>query len=70
MRKIKEKDIRVLRYYQINAIRSVQEAVRNKKNRFLFEMATGTGKTLTAAGVIKLFIRSEVANGRNCNFCE
>ena len=25
-------------------------------------MATGTGKTLTAAGVIKLFIRSEVAN--------
>ena len=58
----KEKDIRVLRYYQINAIRSVQEAVRNKKNRFLFEMATGTGKTLTAAGVIKLFIRSEVAN--------
>ena len=58
----KEKEIRVLRYYQINAIKSVQEAVRNKKTRFLFEMATGTGKTLTAAGVIKLFIRSEVAN--------
>jgi type I restriction enzyme R subunit len=58
----REKEIRILRYYQINAIKSVQEAVRNKKNRFLFEMATGTGKTLTAAGVIKLFIRSEVAN--------
>jgi len=58
----KDKDIRILRYYQINAIKSVQEAVRNKRNRFLFEMATGTGKTLTAAAVIKLFIRSEVAN--------
>lgn len=58
----KEKEIRILRYYQLNAIKSVQEAVRNNKNRFLFEMATGTGKTLTAAGVIKLFIRSEVAN--------
>lgn len=62
LRYCKEKEIRILRYYQINAIKSVQEAVRNKKNRFLFEMATGTGKTLTAAGVIKLFIRSEVAN--------
>ncbi len=58
----KEKEIRILRYYQINAIKSIQEAIANKKNRFLFEMATGTGKTLTAAGVIKLFIRSEVAN--------
>lgn len=58
----KEKEIRILRYYQINAIKSIQEAISNKKNRFLFEMATGTGKTLTAAGVIKLFIRSEVAN--------
>ena len=28
------------------------------KDRFLFEMATGTGKTLTAAAVIKLFLRS------------
>lgn len=58
----REKEIRVLRYYQLNAIKSIQEAVRQKRNRFLFEMATGTGKTLTAAGVIKLFIRSEVAN--------
>lgn len=58
----REKDIRILRYYQLNAIKSVQDAVKNKKTRFLFEMATGTGKTLTSAGVIKLFIRSEVAN--------
>jgi type I restriction enzyme R subunit len=30
--------------------------VRNGGTRFLFEMATGTGKTLTAAAVIKLFM--------------
>jgi type I restriction enzyme R subunit len=29
-----------------------------KASRFLFEMATGTGKTLTAAAVIKLFMRT------------
>lgn len=57
-----ENDIRVLRYYQLAAIHSIQEAVKAGKSRFLFEMATGTGKTLTAAGVIKLFLRSEVAN--------
>ena len=33
----KKKEIRILRYYQLNAIKSVQEAVSNKKNRFLFE---------------------------------
>ena len=27
-------------------------------DRFLFEMATGTGKTLTAAAIIKLFLRT------------
>jgi type I restriction enzyme R subunit len=31
---------------------------RQGKDRFLFEMATGTGKTLTAAAVIKLFLRT------------
>ena len=28
------------------------------KDRFLFEMATGTGKTLTSAAIIKLFLRT------------
>jgi type I restriction enzyme R subunit len=36
----------------------LQQAVREGKDRFLFEMATGTGKTLVAAAVIKLFLRS------------
>src|SRR3989338_4756515 len=30
----------------------------NMKNRFLFEMCTGTGKTLISAAVIKLFLKS------------
>ena len=50
--------LRFLRHYQLKAIHSIQEAVRNGQDRFLFEMATGTGKTLTAAAIIKLFLRS------------
>ena len=37
---------------------ALQRAVQDGRDRFLFEMATGTGKTLTAAAVIKLFLRS------------
>lgn len=47
-----------LRPYQLKAVHSIQAAVGDGKDRFLFEMATGTGKTLTAAAVIKLFLRS------------
>ena len=47
-----------LRPYQLKAIHALQRAVQDGKDRFLFEMATGTGKTLTAAAVIKLFLRS------------
>ena len=50
--------LRFLRAYQCKAIQSLQSAVKDGKDRFLFEMATGTGKTLTAAAVIKLFLRS------------
>ncbi len=50
--------LRFLRPYQLNAIHALQRAVKEGKDRFLFEMATGTGKTLTAAAVIKLFLRS------------
>jgi len=55
---INKNKLKFLRDYQINAIKSIQEAVKEGKNRFLFEMATGTGKTLVAAGVIKLFLRT------------
>jgi type I restriction enzyme, R subunit len=55
---IQANKLRFLRPYQLKAIRSLQAAVGEGKDRFLFEMATGTGKTLTAAAVIKLFLRS------------
>lgn len=50
--------LRFLRYYQVEAIRAVQKAVSEGKKRFLLEMATGTGKTLTSAAIIKLFYRT------------
>ena len=55
---IKDAELKFLRPYQIRAIAALQDAVRNGGTRFLFEMATGTGKTLTAAAVIKLFMRT------------
>jgi type I restriction enzyme R subunit len=55
---IQTNKLRFLRPYQLKAIHTLQRAVKEGKDRFLFEMATGTGKTLTAAAVIKLFLRS------------
>jgi type I restriction enzyme R subunit len=55
---IKDADLKFLRPYQLRAIAALQDAVKKGQTRFLFEMATGTGKTLTAAAVIKLFIRT------------
>ena len=55
---VKSNSLRFLRPYQLGAIHALQRAVKDGSDRFLFEMATGTGKTLTAAAVIKLFLRS------------
>ena len=55
---IRASNLRFLRTYQLRAIHALQQAVKDSSDRFLFEMATGTGKTLTAAAVIKLFLRS------------
>jgi type I restriction enzyme R subunit len=54
----KENGLKFLREYQLRAVRALQSAVKDGKDRFLFEMATGTGKTLVAAAVIKLFLRT------------
>ena len=54
----KETALKFLRPYQLRAIAALQGAVRKGQTRFLFEMATGTGKTLTAAAAIKLFMRT------------
>ena len=55
---IQANTLRFLRPYQLQAVHALQRAVQDGSDRFLFEMATGTGKTLTAAAVIKLFLRS------------
>jgi len=54
----KKNKLRFLRKYQLRAINAIQDAVTKDSTRFLFEMATGTGKTLTSAAVIKLFLRT------------
>lgn len=58
---LKENNLKLLRPYQVRAVHSIQNAVCEGKSRFLFEMATGTGKTLIAAAVIKLFLRTSNA---------
>jgi type I restriction enzyme, R subunit len=55
---IQKNRLRFLRTYQQRAAHAIQTAVKEGKTRFLFEMATGTGKTLTSAAVIKLFLRT------------
>jgi type I restriction enzyme R subunit len=50
--------LRLLRPYQKRAIVAIQQAVKCGRDRFLLEMATGTGKTLTSAAIIKLFLRT------------
>jgi type I restriction enzyme R subunit len=55
---ITENGLRFLRPYQVQAIKALQFEANQGRTRFLFEMATGTGKTLTSAAVIKLFLRT------------
>ena len=54
---IKKYRLRLLRDYQLNAVKAVQKRVREGKDRFLLEMATGTGKTLVSSAIIKMFLR-------------
>jgi len=55
---INDTALKFLRSYQLGAVKTIQKSVADRKNRFLFEMATGTGKTLVAAAVIKLYLRT------------
>lgn len=55
---IEKAKLRFLRPYQQRAIQRVQEEAQKGATRFLFEMATGTGKTLTSAAIIKLFLKT------------
>ena len=53
-----ENDLRILRPYQVKAIKALQKSAAKGNDRFLFEMATGTGKTLISAAIIRLFLRT------------
>lgn len=50
--------LKFLRPYQLQAITALQESAGKNNDRYLFEMATGTGKTLVSAAIIKLFLKS------------
>lgn len=55
---IKDLDLKFLRPYQLKAIHALQQSAEKGNDRYLFEMATGTGKTLVSAAVIKLFLKT------------
>jgi type I restriction enzyme, R subunit len=59
---MKNKKIRLLRDYQVAAIHALQKAATPEQHRYLFEMATGTGKTLLSAAVAKLYLRTDTAH--------
>lgn len=58
---VEKSKLRFLRMYQQQAIERVQKEANDGATRFLFEMATGTGKTLTSAAIIKLFLKTRNA---------
>ncbi len=47
-----------VRPYQVDAIKAVDKAIESGKRRMLIEMATGTGKTLTVAIIMKRLFES------------
>lgn len=55
---IRDLDLKFLRPYQLEAVYALQKSAKKGNDRYLFEMATGTGKTLISAAVIKLFLRT------------
>ena len=55
---IRKNRLRFMRAYQQRAVQTIQQAVKAGSTRFLFEMATGTGRPPPAAAVIKLFLRT------------
>ncbi len=48
-----------LRYYQVNAIKAVEQSLAEGKREMLLAMATGTGKTRTITGLIHRFLKSD-----------
>lgn len=57
-----ERKIKELRPYQVKAVQSIKDAILAGKKRFLIEMATGTGKTLMSAAIIRMLFQTNNAN--------
>lgn len=55
---IDDNKLKIMRHYQVDAIHAIQKSAAQGKKRYLLEMATGTGKTLTCAAIIKLFLKT------------
>lgn len=53
-----DEGIKIMRPYQVKAIHALQRSAKEGNDRYLFEMATGTGKTLISAAISKLFLRT------------
>lgn len=58
---IDKNKLKIMRNYQVDAIKAIQSSSAAGNMSYLLEMATGTGKTLTCAAIIKLFLRTENA---------
>ena len=52
---------RPMRYYQVDAVKAVQESAKAGRQGFLLEMATGTGKTTVAAAICRLYLQAGIA---------
>lgn len=47
-----------LRYYQVEAIKAVESAIAGEQKRIMLAMATGTGKTRTAIGLVYRLLKA------------
>ena len=52
---------RTMRYYQVAAVKAVQESAKAGRQGFLLEMATGTGKTTVAGAICRLYLQAGIA---------
>jgi type I restriction enzyme R subunit len=59
---ISKNKLKMMRNYQVEAVHAIQRAAEKGNTRYLLEMATGTGKTLTCAAIIKLFLKTSNAH--------
>lgn len=54
-------EIKRLRYYQVEAIEAIEQALLERKRKMLLAMATGTGKTFTIVSLIYRLLKSGYA---------